>query len=213
MYRKISCVRQRYSLRLFSADISKITFWQKIPHEIFLIFGRLGERGCVLADHGERKSNLLGQLLADDLRSLQRGGGRYIYIAPLLIHFAGLPILSNLVALSVSHTRFHLTGLSSNRFKSAFASVIPYRPPLSSLSPRVEKDFWTRGRSEENSATRRRIKFNRVLLRRIGRKVFGSIWLVLCFMIVGIFFVSSNKSLSFSLSPLSFQSNNGCCLL
>lgn len=65
----------------------------------------------------------------------------YIYIAPLLIHFAGLPILSNLVALSVSHTRFHLTGLSSNRFKSAFASVIPYRPPLSSLSPRVEKDF------------------------------------------------------------------------
>lgn len=137
----------------------------------------------------------------------------YIYIAPLLIHFAGLPILSNLVALSVSHTRFHLTGLSSNRFKSAFASVIPYRPPLSSLSPGVEKDFWTRGRSEENSATRRRIKFNRVLLRRIGRKVFGSIWLVLCFMIVGIFFVSSNKSLSFSLSPLSFQSNNGCCLL
>lgn len=125
----------------------------------------------------------------------------YIYIAPLLIHFAGLPILSNLVALSVSHTRFHLTGLSSNRFKSAFASVIPYRPPLSSLSPRVEKDFWTRGRSEENSATRRRIKFNRVLLRRIGRKVFGSIWLVLCFMIVGIFFVSSNKSLSLSLSP------------
>lgn len=95
-----------------------------------------------MADHGERKSNLLGQLLADDLRSLQRGGGRYIYIAPLLIHFAGLPILSNLVALSVSHTRFHLTGLSSNRFKSAFASVIPYRPlPLSSLSPRVEKDF------------------------------------------------------------------------
>ena len=126
----------------------------------------------------------------------------YIYIAPLLIHFAGLPILSNLVALSVSHTRFHLTGLSSNRFKSAFASVIPYRPlPLSSLSPRVEKDFWTRGRSEENSATRRRIKFNRVLLRRIGRKVFGSIWLVLCFMIVGIFFVSSNKSLSLPPPP------------
>lgn len=83
VYRKIFCVRQRYSLRLFSADISKITFRQKIPHEIFLIFGRLGERGCVLADHGERKSNLLGQLLADDLRSLQRGGGRrrlYIYI-------------------------------------------------------------------------------------------------------------------------------------
>lgn len=40
-----------------------------------------------------------------------------------------------------------------------------------------------------------------MLLRRIGRKVFGSIWLVLCFMIVGIFFVSSNKSLSLSLSP------------
>lgn len=40
----------------------------------------IGCGGCVLADHGERKSNLLGQLLADDLRSLQRGGGAYIYL-------------------------------------------------------------------------------------------------------------------------------------
>lgn len=117
---------------------------------------------------------------------------------PLLIHFlAGLPILSNLVALSVSHTRSHLTELSS---------LIDLSPPLPLLFRiAAPHPSWVEGRKtfereEENSATRRGIKFNRALLRDRRYSVqSGSFH---GFMIVGIFFVSSNKP------PL--QSNNAC---
>lgn len=52
-------------------------------------------RGWVQPDHGKRKRNLLGQLLVDDLRSLERCEGRHSMLLlshPLLQGFPFYPI-------------------------------------------------------------------------------------------------------------------------
>lgn len=77
------CCHQKDCFRL-SDDISKITFFTKYSHDLPHL--RPIGWGCVLADHGERKSNLLGQLLADDVRCRcsNAGGGTTAYIYLLL---------------------------------------------------------------------------------------------------------------------------------
>ena len=74
--------------------------------------------------------------------SLQRGREPE-HGASSLIHFAGLPILSNLVALSVSHTRFHLTGYPLIDLSPPLPPALLFRiaiTPCSSFSGLLQRD-------------------------------------------------------------------------